>query len=85
MEWRDPGSSGLWQPSRIRAFACYSPDVGLVITLAADDSPRGTGDENFQDLILTATYQDRAGDPPTSFPDALYNFTITEDMRRTKR
>jgi hypothetical protein len=55
MEWFD-GSQFL--PSRLRRSATYDVQAGLIVTLAADDGPPETADEDFNDLVLMLQSED---------------------------
>jgi hypothetical protein len=57
--------------------ATYDVQDGLVVTLAADDSPPETADHDFNDMILILQCEDPALDPlrPNGIP---YDFTVPE-------
>jgi hypothetical protein len=74
MEWLD-GST--WQPSGVRRSATYTLQEGVVVTLAADDSPAGVADQDYNDLMVVMKYEDPSLNPlrPSGNP---YDFTIPE-------
>lgn len=72
ISWRD---GGVWQPSALRRKAAtYTNPDGLVVTVGADDSPPGTIDPDYDDMILVMHYEDPLSPiRPTKNP---YDFTI---------
>lgn len=76
MQWFD----GIeFQPSRHRRSAIYDLQAGLTVTIAADDGPPDTADEDFNDLVLVLHCEDPEMNPiPPEGP--LPDFTLPEDI-----
>lgn len=79
LEWNDNASSG-WQPSDVQKTATYTIDVGLVVTLGADDNVEELQDRDFNDMVVACTSLDPTVNPPMTDPPL--DFTITEDQLR---
>ncbi len=77
MDWLDDNNQ--FRPSRVRRSARYDVQDAIIVTLAADDGPPETADQDFNDLVLVLRCEDPSLDPlrPSGNP---YDFTITADM-----
>lgn len=66
---------GVWRASALRrSAAAYTNTDGLVVTVGGDDSPPGTPDLDYDDLIVVLQSEDPSLDPrPWQNP---YDFTI---------
>jgi hypothetical protein len=72
---------GSWRPSALRRSAvAYTNADGLVVTVGGDDSPPGTLDRDYDDLIVVLQSEDPLLDPrPWTNP---YDFTFPRRIVR---
>jgi hypothetical protein len=67
---------GSWLPSAVRRNAAtFTNSDGLVVWVGADDSPPGTLELDYDDMILVLTSEDPALNPDVPLTNP-YDFTI---------
>ena len=73
---------GVWQPSALRRNdASFTNAEGLVVKVGADDSPPGTVEPDYDDMILVLRSEDPALNPDVPWSNP-YDFTIPRRIIR---
>lgn len=73
MSWRE---DGVWQPSALRrTSASFTNSEGLVVWVGAADSPSGSVDLDYDDMILVMHSEDPSLSPIRPWKNP-YDFTI---------